>query len=75
MLRHIFSAVGQGDAHIIECEMSRGGQNEYEFAIVDMGTSSIKVSTKRVWLKELIDKIKGSGHNRQDEPFGSKAEG
>ena len=45
MLRHIFLAVGQGDAHIIECEMSRGGQNEYEFAIVDMGTSSIKVST------------------------------
>ena len=38
-----FLAVGQGDAHIIECKISSGGQEEYEFAIVDMGTSSIKV--------------------------------
>lgn len=40
-----FLAVGQGDAHIIECKMSRAGkaEYEYEFAIVDMGSSSIKV--------------------------------
>ena len=40
-----FLAVGQGEAHIIECEMSRNGKPEYEYAIVDMGSSSIDRNT------------------------------
>ena len=45
--------MGQGDAHIIECEMTDRSSKDtyYEYAFVDLGTSSEKTGevAKKIW--------------------------
>ena len=39
-MKHSLLAVGQGDAHIIECKMIDNCEEKYEYAMVDAGTTS-----------------------------------
>ena len=46
----LYLAVGQGDAHVIECKTA----TERDYAIVDMGTSSIKDERTLDRIKEIV---------------------
>ena len=50
--------MGQGDAHVIECIAPKTGRAgyDYDYAIVDMGTSSIKDARTVDRIKKIVEK-------------------